>query len=448
MQIPAVSDTGNVLLRFESSNFRSFRDPFELSLLATRLADPWVVRTLDWRHGGRSLDFLPVAVILGANGSGKTNVLRALAHMRNVVVYSFREGDPTAGMPREPFALDQKHSSLPTTFEIDVAIDHIRYSYGFEIDSRSVLHEWAYWFPKGKASLLFERKGEEVVTGPSLGVHGRQVASFMRPNALFLSTAAATNSEELTPLFGWFKNSLNLATPGNALARQQHTAKLAADSHMKQLILELLRVADLGISDIRIEKQRIDPESELRFRRVMEILNEGRGVDPDDESFETTQLLLEHQGAGVNVFFNDDAESLGTMAWLGLVGPVIETLSEGSVLLADEIDSGLHPLFVQQLVQLFQDPATNPNGAQLIMNSHDSSLLTSTGSDRIIGRDQVWLTEKDSDGSTRLYPVADFDPRKEESLAKRYLDGRYGGIPLISHSSFAEVAKLVTAGSS
>ena len=106
-------------------------------------------------------------------------------------------------------------------------------------------------------------------------------------------------------------------------------------------------------------------------------------------------------------------ESLGTLVWFGLVGPVIDALSDGSVLLADELDASLHPTLVQELVQLFQRPDTNPRQAQLIFNSHDVTILGEAGSDRLIGRDQIWLTEKRDDGSTSLYPLTDLDPGEE-----------------------------------
>jgi AAA15 family ATPase/GTPase len=104
-------------------------------------------------------------------------------------------------------------------------------------------------------------------------------------------------------------------------------------------------------------------------------------------------------------------------------------------MLADELDASLHPALVAQLVRLFQDPQSNPRRAQLIFNSHDAALLGDTGTDSVLGRDQVWFTEK-AGGSSRLYALSDLAPRKDEAVGKRYLAGRYGAVPILSHSQF------------
>ena len=128
------------------------------------------------------------------------------------------------------------------------------------------------------------------------------------------------------------------------------------------------------------------------------------------------------------------------MVWFGLAGPVVHALASGSVLLVDEIEAGLHPALVRQLVRLFQDPETNPRGAQLIFNSHEASLLGDSGGERVLGRDQVWFTEKSDDGASRLYPLSDLSPRIDEAIGRRYLAGRYGATPILADKDFAEAA--------
>src|SRR5690606_8153123 len=99
----------------------------------------------------------------------------------------------------------------------------------------------------------------------------------------------------------------------------------------------------------------------------------------------------------------------GTRVWYGLIGPVVDALELGSVFLADELDASLHPALVSQLIRLFQDPDTNPRRAQLIFNSHDATLMGDSVGERLLGRDQIWFTEKRADGSTRLYPLVDLE---------------------------------------
>ena len=149
--------------------------------------------------------------------------------------------------------------------------------------------------------------------------------------------------------------------------------------------------------------------------------------------------MLSHRGAGGDVDFESAEESLGTRVWLGLAGPVIDALGGGDVLLVDEIEASLHPALVVQLVRLFQSPEANPKGAQLIFNSHEAVLLGDSRGDRVLGRDQVWFTEKAFDGATRLYPLADLSPRGDEAISRRYLAGRYGATPIIAPEEFTEV---------
>lgn len=153
---------------------------------------------------------------------------------------------------------------------------------------------------------------------------------------------------------------------------------------------------------------------------------------------------LLHRGVdGEEVALHAEDESLGTRVWFGLIGPVVQALESGSVFLADELDASLHPSLVTEIVRLFQDPDTNPERAQLVFNSHDPTLLGDSSGDRLLGRDQIWFTEKSNDGSTRLYPLVDLEPRKQEAIGKRYLEGRYGATPILSHEEFVAAIELV-----
>jgi len=97
----------------------------------------------------------------------------------------------------------------------------------------------------------------------------------------------------------------------------------------------------------------------------------------------------------------------------------------------DELERSLHPLLASRLVQLFNDPTTNPKHAQLLFSTHDTNLLGTTLGEPVLRRDQVWLTEKDPQGATVLYPLTDYKPRKAENLERGYLQGRYGAIPFL-----------------
>ena len=433
----------SVLLSFRAQNVRSFRDKFELSMLATTLSEKEVRRSVSWREGGTPVDVLPVAGIFGANASGKTNVLRAMYDMRMLVLQSFRQA-PTGDMPRFPFRLDPACEKAPTRFEIEIVLDGVRHDYGFTFTRERVIEEWAFRYPHGRAALLFERHGDDVEFGPTERAKSRAVRELLRPNALFLSTAAQANHPALLNLYGWFSRNLLLAEAASRGSRQAFTLQLL-ESDNAEFVLELLRAADLGITGAR--KYELDEETRERLRRIARILAgeeeaEGRPVEPMLEDL----MVLEHRGGASDVEFGPNEESLGTLVWFGLVGPVIDALARGAVLLADELDASLHPALVTQLVRLFQGAETNPNRAQLIFNSHDVTLLGDTTDDRILGRDQIWFTEKENEGATRLYPLSDLDPRKDEAIGKRYLAGRYGATPIITKERFRQIAELVTDG--
>ena len=140
-------------------------------------------------------------------------------------------------------------------------------------------------------------------------------------------------------------------------------------------------------------------------------------------------------------------EGKPNLAASAAAGPGLE-LVLAVVLLADELDASLHPFLVLQVMRLFQDPTTNPRRAQLLFNSHDVTALDDPNGRRPIGRDQIWFSEKDNDGRTRVYCLADLGPRKNESIGKRYLDGRYGGTPIIASEEFDAVAELIGGGRS
>jgi AAA15 family ATPase/GTPase len=122
-------------------------------------------------------------------------------------------------------------------------------------------------------------------------------------------------------------------------------------------------------------------------------------------------------------------ESLGTHAWFAFLGPVLQALDYGRVLLADELNSSLHPGLAAEVIRLFQDPGANRTGAQLLFTTHDATLLGQGSTDRPLSRSQVWITTKGATGETELYPLMDAHPRPQENLERDYLRGRYGGVP-------------------
>jgi hypothetical protein len=434
-----------MLLSFRAENARSFQDPLELSLIATRLSDEEVAREISWRQEGQPIAVLPVAGLFGANASGKTNLLRAMADLRGFVVHSFRRGSPGGGMPVRPFLLGNAHGDSPTTYEADVVLGGILHKYRLKLDRERVLEESVHSYPRGRSLLLFEREGEEVRLGTAHRARGRAAMEILRPNALFLSTAAATNHPLLSGLFEWFQRNLLFADVQTRSVRQALTAEMLERNELRDRVLELLREADLGITGAN--KRELDPEIKERVVRALRVLHgeEGGEESAEEIEFDDFEVRLLHQSNGKDVELNPADESRGTLIWFGMVGPVIEALQNGSLLLADELDASLHPTLVSVLISLFQSKRSNPRRAQLIFNSHDVTVMGDSAT-HPLGRDQIWFTEKDEDGGTRLYPLSDLDPRKGEAVGRRYLAGRYGATPIVSVRALQRIAESVPAG--
>ena len=462
MTSPGVSPLYSMLLTFRATNFRSFREQFEFSLISSSLSRDDAVREIPWRQlpasrsiksddsatigekfGSSSIGVLPSAGIFGPNASGKSNVLMAMDHMRGLVMNSFIQNPPNGKILRWPFLLDEESKTYPTRYEIDLVLNGIRHVYGFEFNDDSIIEEWAYRFPNGRASRMFHRRSGAIVFGSAQKAQGRAVEKLLRVNALFLSTAAQANYDLLNPLFAWFVNNLVYANEATRPIRQRMSFELFKRPEYREQVLSLLRAADLGISGI-VEH---NDEGDLKIREAAQqflsaVHRHQLGVTADEivelPNVEFLNVSLVHQSEEVGeVELMMASESLGTLVWLGLVGPVVGALINGTVLLADELDASLHPSLAIELIELFQSPESNPNGAQIVFNSHDPTMLGGSDADRLLGLDQIWFTEKLNDGTSRLFPLTDLNPRRRgESIEKRYLAGLYGAVPILSRPEF------------
>jgi uncharacterized protein len=168
-----------------------------------------------------------------------------------------RYASPTGGISRRPFLLDRSGRREPSRFEIDLVLEGVRYEYGFALDDERILEEWAYHYPHGKAVQLFTRSGDDVELGSAERVKGRAVMELLRPNALFLSTAASANHPVLLLIYAWFTRNLRLAEAASRESRQALTTQLLDDDMRREQVLALLRAADLGISGAK--KRDLDP---------------------------------------------------------------------------------------------------------------------------------------------------------------------------------------------
>jgi AAA15 family ATPase/GTPase len=138
--------------------------------------------------------------------------------------------------------------------------------------------------------------------------------------------------------------------------------------------------------------------------------------------------LFQHVTQNGSATFEFEDESGGAQKLFALTGPLFDILENGSVLIVDELNRGLHPLLVRALVALFQNPENNPHGAQLLFTTHETNLLDP----EFLRRDQIWFTEKNAEQASKLFPLTDFAPRKNEAFESGYLSGRYGAVPILN----------------
>ena len=428
----------SALLSFTAENVRCYRDEVHLSLSGTRMAEKGVARRLAVAGTSKPISLLPVAGIFGANASGKTAILEAMDDMSVVVMDSFRRKDPGLSTGRRPFLLDEESESRSSRYEIELVLQGVRWQYGFEIDDHRVLGEYAYHYPRGRQALVFHRESSRVELGPPFRSAGRVLRSLVRGHHLLLSVAGAVELEDLAALYAWFESNLMLTKPSEPGWGAALTADLVQSPYTKDGVLGLLRYADMGVTDAH--KDPPDPESVERVRRAIRKAHDGApSLGADDELTLDGVIRLTHLGPAGERQISPEDESQGTQAWLRLIGPALSALNGGTVLLVDELDASLHSYLVNSLINLFQDQHHNPRCAQLIFNSHDTNILGDSER-RTLGRDQIWITEKNLDGVTSLYPLSDFAPRRDDAIERRYLQGRYGGVPL---SNPAEIERAL-----
>jgi AAA15 family ATPase/GTPase len=379
---------------------------------------------------------LPVTAIYGANASGKSNVVEALVFMRGVVLASHQTWRPGESTYRRPFKLDAAWSQRPTTFTANFTVDGEYFEYGFSLDDHRIVKEWLYGFPKKRTRVFFVRTGDDpVVFGPSLKGLRQNIASMMRPNSLYLSAAAANNHPQLTRIYKWFEFSIFPVRAGTSV---DGTYTLHEWQHHDQTPLrDLLRYADTGVIDIKVEEQEMPANVAEKFQEFLK-LYDPESTDEDRLGM-PSKIEFVHRSKPSAALLDADEESSGTLAWIRLIGPAVAVLRRSGVLVVDELDAHLHPVLAAHLVSIFQDPKKNPSGAQLLFNTHNVALLAPSAPRRL-RRDQVWFTEKDDDGVTVITPLSDYQVRDGlENVEKRYLDGRYGAIPFLDDSMLESI---------
>ena len=399
-----------MLVNFTFKNFRSFKNEMTLSMEAApiqELSDA-VVKSCDE-------ELLPVAVMYGANSSGKSNVLKALKAMRDVLLNSVRL-NPKDRLDAEPFSLDLTSGGEPTSFEIQFTLNGSRFRYGFDYTAEAIIAEWLYEKRPGEREFeLFLRSGNDFKISKTRFAEGLGKQSATPDNRLFVSLVAQLNGKVSQAILDWFSNIDYMS----GMDGKGYAGKT----------LEMLFLKQNGASEIT----RFFEETNLGF---MELDVEPENGDEKKMKSETVHRLYDADGndVGIRRFPTEKMESEGTKKIIEIAGPIFDAILNGKILIVDELDAKLHPFLTRKIISLFMDKGINSKGAQLIFATHDTNLLNI----QYLRRDQIWFTEKDKSDSTDLYSLVEFRDdagnkvRNDRNIEKDYINGRFGAIPFMS----------------
>lgn len=420
-----------MLIEFSVANFRSFWEPRKLSLTATPQKDLLENNTFESPVAGLPR-LLRSAVVYGPNAGGKSNFIRAMGFVKKFVVSSATELQEGEEIPVSPFLFNQLGPTQPSEFEVQFIQEGVRYQYGFAVTKKKVTNEWLIAYPEGRAQRWFERTLQsdgndcQWYFGSRFIGRKKQWQEMTRKNALFLSTAIQWNSEQLKPVFTWFKR-LFVIGPSTLLS-PTFSMNACRDDAEKKRILAFMNEADMSISDIQLETKDFPPED--LPSDMPEALKEEIHRSMDGKKTARVEFVHPANGGDLQVTLPLEEESDGTRKLFAYAGPWLNILSQGRIIIADELDNSLHPKIMRFLLSMFHTGTTNPANGQLIFSTHDTSLLDQN----VLRRDQVWFVEKDAANASQLYPLTDFKPRAGEALQKGYLSGRYGALPYTSEA--------------
>lgn len=422
-----------MLIDFTVGNFLSFKEKKTLSFRASGISElqNHVVKV-------DSLKLLRTGVVYGANSSGKSNLIKALDRMRDLILGSVKLNDNDL-LDYSPFLLSETNDE-PTFFEVEFYMNPQIYRYGFEYNRDKIINEWLFSKIKTNKEVALFIRTEEGIAVSDAFIEGKEKESATNDNRLFISLVAQLNGELSKSIISWFKNCNVLS----GIDHKDYTGFSINMLHEKvkgcDESLDLFQKLQLGFSDINIIEAPFDANK--LSSNVPQALKEELSKKFKGEtvlSLKTVHKIYNNKGdvIGKVLFDKKGQESEGTNKIIDLAGPIFDTLNLGKILIIDELDAKLHPLITMKIVQLFNDPDTNKNNAQLFFATHDTNLLSS----ELFRRDQIWFTEKDELEQTDLYSLIEFKlpdgttVRKDNNYQKNYIRGRYGAIPFITYTN-------------
>ncbi|HEV3036747.1 MAG TPA: ATP-binding protein [Candidatus Angelobacter sp.] len=395
---------------------------------------------------------LRTAVLYGANGAGKSNIFKALEYVKKIAL---EQREKNSGTGRDAFRFSARMDE-PSSFDLQFIAEDKLYRFGFKTNDLRIIEEWLVRVDGGREKSVYERVTDEsgkvkveLQDGKTTNEKLKALATVGGPqNQSFLATIfvlldSFDYGEELSTVLSWFKSKLNLIAPTDRFLLSRF---LLGDSHFNQFASGFLKSCSTGIDHLRVQKHEI---TEDEFRRslpeelVTQMLRQkgGGSLVPvgdgevllvehgDQEHFFLLTIRAAHESSSGKIIPLDlSEESDGTRRLLHLVPALHQPEKQTAVYFIDEIDRSLHPILVWNFLDFFLK-SREGSQHQIIVTTHESNLLDLD----LLRRDEIWFVEKNQEGATRLYSLADFKVRKDLEIRKHYLQGRFGAVPFLGN---------------
>lgn len=423
-----------MIVQFSIENYKSFKNEAVLSFVGSKTTKEHEDHNVfSWKD----YKFLKANAVYGANASGKSNLIRAMMDMKRVILTSFQNAlnENFKEKSIAPFKLNINHREKPSTFEVVFVQSGTQYRYGFDIKDGKILAEWLYHIPSKIESPLFTREDDTITINNSQFKEGIGLEEKTRDNVLFLSVCAQFNGKTSDLVLSWFRKLRFISGLNDDSYRIYTTDKIKNDkkfSNWLNRFIDFLEISKLSVEDELIETINIDdldiPDDEKELRDALTAINtlqERQKTIPKLKSWHNVFNDLNILQDSISFDFNSE-ESKGTQKLVYILGPVYDALTEGLILIIDELDARLHTLLTKHIISLFHE--FNKQNAQFAFVLHDTNILKT----EIFRRDQLWFTEKDQFGASNLYSLYDYgNVRKDAKFEQNYLKGAYGAVPYL-----------------
>ena len=420
-----------MIINFSVENFGSIKEKQTLSFLANKsdhLEDYYIIEPI------KGLRLNKLALIYGANASGKTTVLKALDFLRDICTEPFDK--KTEKFDFEPFLFDEKTPIQNTKFELEFVQNGIRYFYEVELNKNCIVKEKLYNFNPNKA-LVFERNTDEQKELTSIKFGSKipkrktlednlEIFTLWNNTDLGGFLKANIESELLKNFLDLLKIDLYPTLSNNVNARLFITSIIANDIINKNHIAKFLKIADFNISTLIIKREKefipksIIDESEFFIRTE-------NGIAVEMNAIENNNVYFNHTVNGKNFTLPIDLESDGTQKYFELSGILGMLILGICIIPIDELESSLHPDLFNHFLLTYL--VNGKKESQLIATTHNREILNNRD---LFRDDAIWFTDKNEDSATELYSLADFDSsvvRDTTNVLNAYKSGKLGGVP-------------------